>query len=130
MINENIIGEIVLIRDIRYRVLGTVGSITSLCDMDSNKLTIVSYPTDELKRQIRNNEILIQAEESVAIDFSKMSEEERKVYDSKIAFLHQMDAEYGPTYVGLIGRHKKKLLEVGIKKTGMSSATVLSLIHI
>ena len=78
MINENIIGEIVLIRDIRYRVLGTVGSITSLCDMDSNKLTIVSYPTDELKRQIRNNEILIQAEESVAIDFSKMSEEERE----------------------------------------------------
>ena len=129
MINENIIGEIVLIRDIRYRVLGTVGNITSLCDMDSNKLTIVSYPTDELKRQIRNNEILIQAEESVAIDFSKMSEEERKVYDSKIAFLHQMDAEYGPTYVGLIGRHKKKLLEVGIKKTGMSSATVYRLIR-
>ena len=82
MINENIIGEIVLIQDIRYRVLGTVGSITSLCDMDSNKLTIVSYPTDELKRQIRNNEILIQAEKSVAIDFSKMSEEERKVYDA------------------------------------------------
>ena len=110
MDSENIIGKIIKLEDIRYRILCLYQSAYILCNMDTSKISLIFYSANDIDCKIRNNDIEFIEEPSFILDINSMSTKEREIFEKKQKIMQLITDEYGPTYMGLMGKHKKPII--------------------
>ena len=108
--NESV-GKIAVIDKVRNRVLGPGQDSVPLCCMDVNKLDIMYIPIQEFERMVRNKEILFQEEETLVFRSEDLSEEAYDAFVKRCEMMQKMSDSYGPTYIKLLGKHKKDLIK-------------------
>jgi len=116
-------GKIIRQNETRYRVLGTQDGVTTACEMDTEKLNIVMYKTDDLTCAIRNGVVQMEKEEAVYFNEKAMTKQERDRFNKKTAFLKWVDDTYGPTYAGLMGRSRKETVGRAEETYGLPRST-------
>lgn len=104
----------------KYRLIYASGNAGILCELDTTKLSLTYYSLDELE----NKNIIVLPEENFIIDFDKMSEKELNEYNYRKSIIEQINKEYGPTYMGLLGKQKKQLINDIIDKEHISKSTL------
>ena len=117
---ENIIGKIIRLEDTRYRILCLYKSAYILCNMDISKISLIFYSANDIDCRIRNDEIEIVEEPSFVLDINSMSSNERAIFEKKQEIMQIITDEYGPTYMGLMGKHKKPIINDILSKYKVS----------
>lgn len=110
--------------DQRFRFIYSSEATCVLCLLDTPKLLLTYFSLPELERRYRNDEIKIEKDDSYVIDFSKMDDTERKEFEDKKNIMKQITEHYGPTYIGLMGRQPKPLINQLCEQTNVSKVTL------
>ena len=121
--NESV-GKIAVIDKVRYRVLGPGQDSVPLCRMDVSVLDILYIPIQEFERMVRNQEILFQDEKPLVFRREDLSEEANKEFIKRCTVMQKISDHYGPTYVGLLGKHHKALITQITDELGCSKYAV------
>ena len=123
-------GKAIIIKDILFRVIYESFESCVLCEMNSSKLSLCSFSTTELRRMIRSGE----AEEAVdqkviVLDMDRLTEKEKSSYERNKAIMDKISEEYGPTYLGLLGKKKKPVITYLIEKFHIDCKSIWRIIR-
>lgn len=108
--SHNLLGVAFEMDDVKYRIIYIKNNSTILVKLDTNILFLTYYPLDEILYKIDNFSINILKDENFVIDFSKMSDKEKAEYEYKLNIINRINEEYGPEYIGLLGKQSKPLI--------------------
>jgi hypothetical protein len=113
MINSAIesAGKIAILDGIRYRVLVASQDIVPLCRMDITKLDIQYIPISEYERMVRNQEIQFEDEVPLIFSHESIPMDAYNEFLNRCNIVHKITEYYGPTYVELLGKKPKRLLQ-------------------
>lgn len=118
---DKLLGCILLIDQIFYRVIHMTGISVVLCELNTTKLKLLYFPLDEI---INNDKIIETFEEPYIIDYSLMSAKETKGFEKRKEVIDKISEMYGPSYMGLMSRDKKELLIEIQKELNISNVTL------
>ena len=112
-----------------YRVIYVGNGFIALCKMNSNKIEI-EYPTSKsVGLNLRNNLLEKISEENTVFDDGIVPEEYRNAYDEKKKLVQLIVSEYGPTYMGLIGKKSKPVITDFISNSHFKKSQVWNIIR-
>lgn len=117
--------------NIQYRIIYIKNNLTVLVKLNTSSLFITYYPLDEIQHKIDNMSISLLKDDNFIIDFSEMSAKEQEEYEYKLRIINRIVDEYGPEFIGLIGKQSKPLINQILEeeKGKLSKATLWSWIR-
>lgn len=125
------VGDVLL--DVRtrdsYRVIYIGNGYIALCKINSNKIEIEYPTTKKVGLNLRNNLFEIIPEENTVFDESGIPEKYRNAYNEKKELVELVVSEYGPTYMGLIGRKSKPVINNFISRSQFKKSQVWNTIR-
>ena len=93
-----------------YRVIYIGNGYIGLCKINTNKIEI-DYPTAKgLGLNIRNNLFEIITDEPDIFDESIIPVAYKPIYNERKELVKAVTSEYGPSFMGLIGKKKKPII--------------------
>lgn len=108
----NLIGKIVRVEGLRYRVIWFAQNTYVFCQMDITRLIFTYYPAEQLKQQIRNGDIKIEEESLVwVVDEQSLSLNEQKRFAKRKKIVSSAVDKLGPSYSKIIDRQCAKEVE-------------------
>ncbi|MCR5324282.1 MAG: Mu transposase C-terminal domain-containing protein [Lachnospiraceae bacterium] len=112
-----------------YRVIYTGNGYIALCKINTSKIEI-EYPTAKsVGLSLRNNLLEIVPDENIVFDENSIPEEYRKAYNEKKELVRLVVSEYGPTYMGLIGKKSKPVITDFISRSKFKKSQVWNIIR-
>lgn len=118
---DKILGHIICLDRVCYRVIYISGGYAVLCELYISKLELKYYPLDKINEDDPN---LIIEEDPIIIDYSEMTDSEFKEFEKRRNVIDRIDKIYGPSFMGLAGRSKKELLIQIQEELGITRATL------
>lgn len=107
-----------------YRVIYLTQDTCILCAMECTKLDLVCLSTEDILTRLQDNVLRIEPQNcSKVVDLAGLSPDARAKFLVKRDFMRDIEQEYGPTYLGLLGHNKKVSLEAAIVKYNLPRAT-------
>ena len=123
-------GKAIIINDVLFRVIYESFESCVLCEMNTSKLSLCSFSTTELRRMIRSGEAVEAVDQKIIVlDMDNLSEKEKTSYERNKSIMDKISEEYGPTYLGLLGKRSKPVLEDLMNKFNIGSKCIWSLIR-
>ena len=123
------VGNIILIDNTRYRIIGNQNGLLSMIEMDTNKFSLRFEPEIKVRQNLRNNIWIIRDETPLVIDLDTLSEKEKQKFTSRREFLKNIISTYGPMFDELCGKRSKPLIKEAEKLYELSRATIWKLIR-
>ena len=109
--NKQLVGRLIGNEEMTYRVLYDDGKYCVVCQTNTSKLVLIQYSSLDLAQQVRNGIYKIIKEPTVIINPDNMSEKEREKFEYKKKLMKKVSDYYGPSYIGLIGKSTKTLID-------------------
>ncbi len=108
--------------DKRYRVIAASNSDVILCELDIMSLKLSSIPLSVFFGMIRDGSFVVEEEEEDDIAFTEeeLAPKIRADYIRNREVIKEVEAAYGPYYLGLCGHHHKSDVERIIEAYGIS----------
>lgn len=123
--------DILIMNSQRYRVIFLKKDMAVLCVMDVSALKLICIPPNELLEALLDGSLsIVPSCECRVTDFGSMSESARQGYCAKRDFIRDIEKQYGPTYLEIVGHKNKESLNLLINKYGLSRSTAWRYIRI
>lgn len=112
-----------------YRVIYIGNGYIGLCKINTNKIEI-DYPTTKgLGLNIRNNIFEIITDEPNIFDESTLPTNYQQQYNERKELVKAITSEYGPSFMGLIGKKKKPIITSFIQNSNMGKTQIWDVIR-
>ena len=112
-----------------FRILYIGHGYLSICKINTNKLEI-EFPTlISVNKKLRNNIFTLDVTQNRIIDFNDIKEKQLTNYNKKKQFVDKIVEVYGPTFVGLLGKKTKPIINKFISESGYSKAQTWNIIR-
>ena len=112
-----------------YRVIYIGNGYIGLCKINTNKIEI-NYPTAKgLGLNIRNNLFEIITDEPNIFDESIIPTDYQQIYNERKELVKAITSEYGPSFMGLIGKKKKPIITSFIQNSHMGKTQIWDVIR-
>lgn len=100
----------------KYRVVAIVKYEITLCEMNISSFSLSIINKNMLFSLISTGDLIITNEESIIVDIAKLSEEMKQKFETKKKIMLEVVSAYGPTFMELNGKTKKKEVKKIIEK--------------
>ena len=105
----------------RHRILHYQTGKVILCQMDVDTLELQYYDVNTLMQQLRNGIVSIEEiHENPIVNLDMLPDKEVANFKKKKALIAEISDEYGPSYIGLMGKERKDGVERIIQKHAIS----------
>ena len=112
-----------------YRVIYVGNGFVGLCKINTSKIEI-EYPTvRKVELNLRNNLFEVITEEKQIVDVNDIPDDYRETYYEKRKLVKSVVSEYGPTYMGLIGKKSKPVISDFISQSKFKKSQVWNIIR-
>lgn len=112
-----------------HRVIYIGNGYIGLCKINTNKIEI-DYPTAKgLGLNIRNNLFEIITDEPDIFDESIIPVAYKPIYNERKELVKAVTSEYGPSFMGLIGKKKKPIIKSFIQNSHMGKTQIWDVIR-
>jgi len=92
---------------VRYRIIAIAEDDVILCHMDTSKLKLTSFLYEAIMKSVNDGSMGIESDEDVPFNIDDLSDEMRHLFENKRNMMDEVDAAFGPTYLGLnVGKRK------------------------
>ena len=124
-------GKIVEIGDDRYKIYHTNKDFAFMCKLDTSKLDLMMKPIAIMVEESLAGEChMSNAVPSMEIDERKMTTNELRVYETRKAFMKDVEKRFGPDFVDLhVGGHSKAFRDI-YEKHGISVTTAWKVVRL
>ena len=112
-----------------YRVIYVGNGYIGLCKINSNKIEIEYSTAKSVGLKLRNNLFEVLEEAPFIFDENDISDAYRSVYNEKKELIKLVTSEYGPTYMGLLGKKAKPVISDFINKSQFKKSQVWNIIR-
>lgn len=75
------------------------------------KLLLIQQPSSEIYKLIEDGIIIVENTEAPIVDEKSLTENGKKQYQRNLKIIKEIEREYGPTYLGLMGKKKKPVID-------------------
>lgn len=118
------VSDIIVSGQLCYRIIYVSEKMCVLCKMECTCLDLIYVPTNELMEQLFSGTARIENdEEKRVVDCENLPEPLREKFLTKRNFIRDVEAEYGPIFIELLGKQQKPVLKGIIAAHGLSDST-------
>ncbi len=118
------IGKIVLIDNIKYRVIGFSAGLFALIQVETSKFRMLYVKADELNQKLRNAIWTEVPETPLVCDVNRLPESEQEKLRVKKEIIKQVEKEYGPMYESFGSKERKPVIERLMEQYGVTRPTI------
>ena len=114
-----------------FRIIHVTENQSVVINLDqSNRLDLRAFDNQVIRKNASNNiwEITKDDNPTVIVDENMLSDNKKLTYQRKKTIIEIINDTYAPSYLGLLGKQHKKIIEQIIKTTGIRRANLWRLI--
>lgn len=125
------IGNKYLVDDVLHTIVGFQNGVIVMVEAESTSLEFYTIKYDDLIEKLNSFEIKEvennQAEDNMA--FSALSGSKKEKYEIRLAFIKEVEKEFGPSFIELGKKNKKELFETCEEKYGFTKKSAWQLVR-
>ena len=106
--------------DVRYRLIYLHNQMVVMCEMDIDKMSLQEYTLSIILDLVSQGRLVVETEDSIVFNADALSETLKEKFEKKRQMMNRVSKEYGPTYLGLMGKKPKPLVKELIKEYNLS----------
>lgn len=118
------IGKILSIDNIKYRVIGFSAGLFAMIQMGTGEFRMLYVKADELSQKLRNAIWAEAPETPLVVDVNRLPESEQEKMRVKKEIIMQVEKEYGPMYESFGSKERKPGIERLMEQYGVTRPTI------
>ena len=92
----------------KYRIIYISNEKVVVCKMEDTKLILLKYDQELIIQFLAQDGVELYQDESKVFDISSFTDSVRSKYEENRKIMYEIEKEYGPDYMELMGRKKKR----------------------
>lgn len=112
----------------RYRILHMAEKAVVLIELDINKLNIFSQYAGTIEELLLSDEMYMYKDDDPVYELNTLPQKELDRYYMKLKWMQMITEEYGPTYLGLMGKKRKNIIKTIEQQNNISNRTLWRII--
>ena len=113
----------------KYRIIYISNEKVVVCKMEDTKLILLEYDQELIIQFLAQDGVELYQDESKVFDISSFTDSVRSKYEENRKIMYEIEKEYGPDYMELMGRKKKKVLYEIMEKYHISKSKIWRIIR-